>query len=127
MSKITIYIKPIGKPRMTQRDRWAKRPCVMRYRAFADQMRAETASLDLRDVEKLSWLAVFALPKSWSKKKKEAMGGKPHRQRPDRDNIDKAILDSLFKDDSGIASGHIEKIWDDGKGERIIITIEPIQ
>lgn len=42
-----------------------------------------------------------------------------HRAKPDRDNIDKALLDALFNDDSGIASGLIEKRWDDGNGPRI--------
>ena len=32
-------IIPLGKPRMTQRDKWAKRPAVLRYRAFKDECR----------------------------------------------------------------------------------------
>lgn len=32
-------ICPLPKPRMTQRDRWAKRPAVLRYRAFCDEVR----------------------------------------------------------------------------------------
>ena len=38
--KYTAYkIKPVPKPRMTQRDAWDKRPCVLRYRAFKDEVR----------------------------------------------------------------------------------------
>jgi len=117
--RCVITIKPMGKPRMTQRDVWKKRPCVMRYRAFCDDLRARVVVPD--DVAQLSWIAYLPMPKSWSKKKTDVMRGQPHRQRPDRDNIDKAILDALFKDDSGVYSGHIEKRWDDGKGMRLEI------
>jgi Holliday junction resolvase RusA-like endonuclease len=75
-------------------------------------------------VSSVSWVAYFPIPQSWSKKKKAEMAGQLHRQVPDRDNVDKAILDALFKDDSGIAAGHIEKRWDDGNGPRIELEIE---
>ena len=119
-NEITVYIKPVGKPRMTQRDKWAKRPCVLRYWAFSDEFKIRIGKSSIYQTNgELSWKAVFAMPNSWSKSKKFLMKGLPHRQKPDRDNIDKAILDSLFKEDSNIHKGSIEKIWDDGKGERI--------
>ena len=37
---VIFRVTPIGKPRMTQRDRWKKRPPVVRYHAFKDQLRA---------------------------------------------------------------------------------------
>ena len=40
MKAYTIYGEPVPKPRMTQRDKWAKRPCVLRYRMWADMVRA---------------------------------------------------------------------------------------
>lgn len=30
---------PVAKPRMTKRDKWAKRPCVMKYWAWCDLVR----------------------------------------------------------------------------------------
>lgn len=117
------HVVPVGKPRMTRRDKWKKRPCVMRYREFADKLRACFAGVDLIDVHSLSWLAYFPMPKSWSKKKKEYMRGMGHYNKPDRDNCDKAILDSLFDQDSGISHGTLTKLWDDGNGPRIEITI----
>ncbi len=115
----------MGKPRQTQRDKWAKRPAVMRYRAYADQLRL----LFWRKPPNvyptiISWCAYFSIPESWSRKKKEEMKGKPHKVRPDRDNVDKGILDALFKSDSHVWSGHIEKRWDDGKGARIEISYD---
>jgi Holliday junction resolvase RusA-like endonuclease len=51
------------------------------------------------------------MPKSWSKKKREQMHGKPHQQKPDVDNFAKAVLDALFEDDSHIHDIRVSKIW----------------
>lgn len=119
---ISIPGKPIGKPRMTQRDKWKKRPCVMRYRDWADVARIHAGDVPKPDrIESLDWTAYFAPPQSWSKKRRAAALGTLHRSKPDRDNIDKSVLDVLFPDDSGIASGHIRKVW--GVPERIEIVI----
>lgn len=119
-----LEIEPMGKPRMTQRDKWKKRPCVLVYHAFKDYVRLSLASVDLSDVDGVSWDAFFSMPKSWSKKKKEAMRGQPHQQKPDRDNIDKAILDALLKDDSVVWRGELYKYWDDGHGARIALSFK---
>lgn len=122
----TIFGTPIGKPRMTQRDKWKKRPCVMRYRAWADSARA-SAPADLPSQPlSVSWVAYLPLPKSWRKPLQDAMRGQLNRHKPDRDNIDKAVCDALWKDDSVIAHGTLEKRWDDGKGPRIEITISQL-
>ena len=65
------------------------------------------------------------MPASRSKKKKAAMTGKPHRQRPDVDNLGKALFDALFKEDSCIAQSFARKFWDDGKGARMEVHISP--
>lgn len=110
-------ITPVPKPRQTIRDRWQKRPAVMRYRAFCDDVRA--ARITLPDA---GWHVTFVLPmpKSWSGKKRAQMDGKPHQQRPDRDNLEKALLDALFSEDCGIWDGHTTKVW--GETGQIIIT-----
>ena len=118
----TVYIIPIGKPRATQRDKWSPSPAVQRYRAWADLFRAKLGSYP-RDPVGVSWVAYLPIPPSWSKKKKAEMSGGYHRSTPDRDNIDKAILDSMFKRDEGVAFGIINKYWDDGEGPRIEITL----
>ena len=117
-----IYINPIGKPRMTQRDKWAKRPCVMRYRAFADELRDKVGMMP-DDPSAIRLSIYIPMPKSWSKKKRDQMSGQPHRQKPDIDNICKAVMDSLLKDDSGIYAITARKVWDDGKGSRIFLEI----
>lgn len=125
--KLVIPGKPIGKPRMTQQDRWKKRPRVVRYRQWSDLARVcvleQIGQLpDPEQIESLSWVAYFMPPKSWSAKRKAEAIGTLHRQKPDRDNIDKAVLDSLFDRDQAIAAGRIEKRW--GESERIEIEIE---
>jgi len=128
---VIFPVVPMGKPRMTQRDRWAKRPPVLRYRAFKDELRIHVnrmphlkATLAGGDVVRVSWVAYFPMPKSWTKRERAAKAGQPHRSKPDRDNVDKAILDALFEEDSGIASGHLDKRWDDGRGPRLEIVFE---
>jgi Holliday junction resolvase RusA-like endonuclease len=123
----TCYLVPIGKPRMTKRDRWAKRPAVMRYRIFADALRQCLEGVDYKDAVSVSWTAYFPHPKSRSKGKAAALAGQRHQAKPDRDNVDKAILDTLFDDDSGIADGVLAKRWDDGGGARIEICFETVE
>ena len=116
----TLPVIPMGKPRMTRRDKWAKRPCVLRYRAFCDEVRSHAKDFP-EDCYRVDWVAYLPIPKSWSKAKKEEMQGEFHQAKPDRDNIDKAILDALLKEDCMVASGTLEKRWDDGNGPRLEI------
>lgn len=125
VKQIVAEVVPMGAPRMTQRDRWKKRPCVLRYHAFKDALRAQVGPVP-DGVNSLSWIAYMPIPKSWPKWKKKDMAGKLHDQKPDRDNIDKAILDALFKDDRKVATGRLTKRWDDGNGPRIHLTLERI-
>jgi Holliday junction resolvase RusA-like endonuclease len=50
------------------------------------------------------------MPKSWSKKKKAEMVGKPHQQTPDLDNFIKS-LDAIVPEDCGIWDIHAKKFW----------------
>jgi len=113
---IVYYTTPLGKPRMTQRDSWKQRPRVMRYRTWADGLRAAVIGrVNIPPAEKvasLSWRAYFEPPQWWPKKKRVAAIGQQHRIRPDIDNLLKAGMDALFKKDAGIASVKIVKLWD---------------
>ena len=118
---VSIHVTPTAKPRMTRSDKWKKRKCVVQYRAYCDAVRQHTSSVDLSGVVGVSWLAYLPMPKSWSPAKKAKMSGRLHLQKPDRDNIDKGLLDAIFKEDSHISFGFTCKLWDDGKGERVEI------
>ena len=103
-----------GKPRMTQRDKWAKRAPVLRYRSWCDRVRAalDGRVIDENLVAELNWTAYFEPPSSWSKRRRVAAMGTRHRSKPDVDNVCKAILDCLWSDDSGIADVVARKRWD---------------
>lgn len=102
---------PVGKPRMTQRDKWAKRPPVMRYRAFCDLLRACVGNAKLPHALRLTF--ELPMPKSWSQQKKDAMRGMPHQQKPDLDNLAKAVGDALYGNDAVIHELHARKVWAD--------------
>ena len=105
-------IVPVSKPRQTLADKWRKRPCVLRYRAYADELRARLGGWN---VPASSWHLRFymPMPKSWSKKKKAAMNEQPHQQKPDKDNLEKAFLDALCEDDSYVWDVRVSKYWSD--------------
>lgn len=103
-----IYdITPLSKPRQTQSDRWKKRPCVMRYRAFADECRLKGVTVENGDLIEFR----IPMPKSWSKRNKKIMNGKPHVQKPDIDNLLKAIMDAVLPEDCHIHTIYVRKIW----------------
>lgn len=118
-------LTPIAKPRQTQSDKWRQRPAVMAYRRFADELRAQAAAqaFVLPDA---FWSVQFLLPmpQSWSKRKRAEHLGAAHRQKPDIDNLLKAVLDSLRpQDDSGVWDLRgLTKVWADHGA--IIITVE---
>lgn len=93
---------------MTRSDKWKKRDSVLRYRAFKDEVRLRGIQLPESGYHVIF---VLPMPKSWSKKKMAEMNGKPHQQKPDKDNLEKALLDSIFEDDCRIWDGRVSKIW----------------
>ena len=110
---IYLPVTPYGKPRMTRRDQWAKRPAVIRYRAFCDAVRAAWPAgvpYPAAGAHVTFWLP---MPKSWSKRKRDAMRGQPHQQKPDRDNLEKALMDAMCEDDAHVWDGRTTKRWAD--------------
>ena len=58
----------------------------------------------------------FSVPASWSRKKRDSHVFKYHAQKPDADNVTKAVLDALtdcgaWLDDSQVASCQVIKRW----------------
>lgn len=106
--KQIIAINPHPKPRMTRSDKWNKRKCVIDYFAWKDELR-----LAIPNEVPPEFRIIFTvpMPKSWSKKKRTAMLGQPHQQRPDLDNYLKAFLDAIFEEDGHIWNVHAVKVW----------------
>ena len=105
-----MVIDPMGKPRMTKRDKWQQRPAVMRYRSYCDQLRIMLGE-DYELPEVLDLTFYIAMPKSWSAKKKQQMVLKPHRQKPDIDNLAKAFMDAFKKEDAHVYQLRAVKYW----------------
>ena len=90
-SRLMVEGQPVSCPRMTQRDKWAKRKVVLNYFAYREllQINAKLQNFELGD--KFFALFVFEPPKSWSNKKRRESIGKPMIQKPDTDNCCKGI------------------------------------
>lgn len=113
----------------------APRPRVTKYGTYNDKsytnykkalrLVAQTKiKTPLEGAIKMNILFQFKKPKSWTKKKKEAAFW--HTQKPDADNLAKAVKDALngvaYRDDSQICDMKLAKIW--GETDRITIELE---
>jgi len=101
-------ICPVPKPRMSNSDRWRKRPATAKYWHFVDLCRLNRVELPCFGAHVTF---ILPMPKSWSKKKRATQNGKPHMSRPDLSNILKALEDAIYQEDSVIYDIHIEKRW----------------
>ena len=101
-------ITPIPAPRQVRSDTWRPSPGVVRYRQFRDEVRR----LGIQVPESGAHI-VFCLPipPSWSKKKTAEQLGRPHQQKPDVDNLLKALLDAIFENDCQVWDVRASKIW----------------
>tara|TARA_Y100000310_G_C20613032_1_gene779039 strand:+ start:117 stop:566 length:450 start_codon:yes stop_codon:yes gene_type:complete len=141
MISFSVLGNPISKPRMTQRDKWAKRPCVLQYWAWAQACWEAVAKEKIPEALEESMVngmaiptivsitAVFGFPASYSKSKRLMLAGQPHLLKPDVDNIEKAVIDALFrKGDSHVWATHASKVWDNpalgNQGPRVDVRIE---
>lgn len=106
---IRYPITPVPKPRQTQRDKWQRRPVVVRYRAYCDELRRLRVQWRPWD----GFVFHMPMPKSWSVAKKEAHLNQPCKSKPDLDNLIKAVWDALFPDSDSHchAIGPSCKIW----------------
>ena len=116
-----LYVTPVPKPRMTQRDKWKKRNCVLNYYSFKDNLKLYFGNETLlpKNITICSWIAYLPFPKSYSEKKRYELSGCPHTLKPDKDNIEKAIFDSLFTKDQFVYAGFGIKYWEDSQGPRL--------
>ncbi|MDU1091911.1 MAG: RusA family crossover junction endodeoxyribonuclease [Leclercia adecarboxylata] len=112
----TYNITPMGKPRMTRADKWKKRPEVLRYRAFCDHVRLLGVELPEAGAHVTF---VLPMPKSWSNKKHQQFNGQAHQDKPDFDNMLKALMDAIYADDAHIWDARVTKLW--GEEGQIII------
>jgi Holliday junction resolvase RusA-like endonuclease len=119
---VTLVVIPMGKPRMTQRDKWLKPPRkpIKSYWEYKDAL-AKEAALKRFKMPESNFHVTFVLPMphSWTSKKRAMMIDSPHQQKPDNDNLMKAFKDCLCEEDSNIWDYRITKLW--GLSGKIII------
>jgi Holliday junction resolvase RusA-like endonuclease len=115
---MTFYpITPMAAPRLTNRDRWKKRPVVLEYFAFRDEVAARRVSLPIPS-KIIFWMPI---PPSWSKKKQRDADSAPHEQTPDIDNLLKALMEAVFRDKDAIVwSVWPEKRWSSKPGIEVL-------
>ncbi|MGX9855799.1 RusA family crossover junction endodeoxyribonuclease [Limimaricola variabilis] len=129
--RITIVIpgKPFGKqrPKFDPRSGRAYTPdATVSFEQTVRELAAKQLTTPLEGPISMTLEAVFVPAKSWSKKRRAAALGTLHTQKPDLDNIEKAILDGLnriaFADDQQVADVRKRKRW--GEREETIVTLE---
>lgn len=118
-AKHVFDITPLPAPRMVASDKWAKRSVVLHYYDYCNALRdmCEKAGYVLSNP--LNIIFIMPMPASFRQRKRKDMYLKPHKKRPDRDNLLKAFQDSFGKDDSHIWTGNTTKVWGE-KGQIII-------
>lgn len=126
----TVPGRPFAKqrPRATRQGRVYTPAETVSYERAVGVIAAQHFPEPLTGPVRLTVWATFACPKSWSKRKLDATIHRPHTQRPDLDNILKAIEDGLnriaFADDAQIAEIDARKVW--GHEGKVVVMVEEI-
>jgi|TARA_R110000787_G_C13401218_1_gene443398 Holliday junction resolvase RusA-like endonuclease len=105
--------KAIAKPRMTRADTWKKRPIVLRYWDYKDDIKNWGVQNKFTLKSEIYVKFYIPMPPSWSKKKRESHLNTFHIQRPDVDNLLKGLMDAFLEEDSHVHTVYAQKYWGD--------------
>jgi Holliday junction resolvase RusA-like endonuclease len=129
MTTFVIPGNPFGKqrPRFSRKSGRAFTPAeTVSFERTVGQIAMQHFPQPIEGPVKLTVWATFVPPQSWSKKKTAETLHRPHIQRPDLDNIAKAIADGLnriaWADDGQIAEMNVRKVW--GLTAQTVVTVE---
>lgn len=131
MTAITLTIpgKPYAKkrPRFSRASGRAYDPAEnAKAEASIGTIAAQHFPVALTGPVKVDVVAIFACPASWSKKKRAELLHRPHCQKPDGDNLLKAVKDALnriaWADDGQVHDARVRKSW--GLRDETIIYID---
>ncbi len=113
--KTTIPVVMMGKPRMTRRDVWLNppRPAIAKYRILQADIEEFTLKSKYTLPDAFTVDIYLPMSESWSNKRKAALNGTYHQFKPDVDNVLKALMDCMKKNDETVCDVHIRKFWSD--------------
>ena len=106
-SKI-FAINPMGKPRITHQGRFTDR--AKKYYKYKEDLLIQRGSFVMPE-SNLYIIFYIPFPRSWNAKQKEQMYLKPHQQKPDLDNLVKALFDTFLTEDKKIWEFRAVKVW----------------
>jgi len=109
LNKIQIPIQPKPAPRITHQGRFTK--SAKAYYSYKDYLKLFCNANDFIISEKVKITFFIPIGKSISKKETALRLGKPHKQRPDLDNLVKGIWDALATEDGFIHTLQCSKVW----------------
>jgi hypothetical protein len=113
----TPHIISVGKPRMTQSDKWKQRPSVLRYFSFCDDLRMSFGLLPMRKFLRASGIELTAYFMSSTSEAYQT----PHTLKPDLDNLVKGAMDALLTQDQFVHKIQAAKFW--GPENLLMITL----
>lgn len=127
MAEIIIPITPVPKGRPRFYCGHAVTP--KRTREYEDAVRMAWTEGMVEGKNLVAWLSfIFSVPKSYSKKKREDLLGKPYAKTPDLDNLVKSTLDALsgkaFDNDARIVVIQADKYY--GENPKVIVRINSL-
>jgi len=125
---LTIPGRPVGKQRAGRNGRHSY--TLPETKAFQDAVGMLARPHFPQPMEgpvRLTIIATFKPPESWTKARRAAAIGQAHTSTPDGDNVAKAVQDGLnrvaWRDDRQVSRLDVRKYW--GHVECTVVTIEP--
>ena len=120
---LRINTMPMGAVRMSKSDTWKtdpnhpnilkrQRDVVRRYFEYKNSVTKACNENNYVLGDTLNVVFYLPMPKSWSEKKRKAHQFQPHKSKPDLDNLVKAVMDALKKQDSDVYQITAEKRYD---------------